>query len=268
MRVFLSDRAPALLLMVASLILAVGFCLPVGGERQSRTQYRRLAGFVGTFETSPTADSAGKGIASPRGETWGLVAQAVRQRYTPVQADALLSRVESFSKGTPKPVSRGHGKARKTATSAPPVSVEASSATTTPAMTAALPVPARAVETAYSVSDRFENDLSKYSLDRSAAQGPITFRLLGLSRNSGRYVLKVAVTNRSDDDFFVRDFVLRDGRDILAAKSYFRLFVEPGRTREGFVVFDRPRNGADVHIALKEDREKGRVVEMPVPYPF
>jgi len=269
MRAFLSAKAPALLLASASAILLAAFCLPVGSERRARTQYLRLAGFVGTFETPQNADSPDKAAASTRGETWGLVAQAVRQRYTPIQANALLSRVESFSKDTDKPAERRNRvKTRRPAASTPGASVMANTATAKPDAAVAPPVAVSAAETPDSVSARYENDLSKYPLDKSAAQGPIVLRLQGLSRNDSRCILKVAVTNRSDEDFFVRDLVVRDGRDILVAKSYVRLFVEPGRTREGFVVFDKPRSGADVHIALKEDREKGRVVELPVPYPF
>lgn len=264
MRAFLSDKAPALLLATASAILAAAFCLPAGGER---TQYQRLVGFVGTFEPSPSADTSGKGAASARGETWGLVAQAVRQKYTPVQADALLSRVESFSKDKPAP-HRSRPQTRKPAAPTPSISVAASTAAVKPDAATPTPIAAPAPETTDSVSARYENDLSKYPLDKSAAQGPIVLRLRGLSLNRDRCILKVAVTNRGDDDFFVRDFGVHDGRDILAAKSFVRLFVEPGRTREGFVVFDKPRTGADVHVVLKEDREKGRVVELPVPYPF
>jgi hypothetical protein len=190
----------------------------------------------------------------------------VRQKYTPVQADALMTRVESFSKDSDKPAQhRNRVKVRKPTA---PTPVAVSTTTAKPDAGAVPPVAAPTPETADSVSARYENDLSKYPLDSIAAQGPIALRLEGLSRNGSRYILKVAVTNRGDDDFFVRDFVVRDGRDILAAKSYVRLFVEPGRTREGFVVFDKPRIGGDVHIALKEDREKGRAVELPVPYPF
>jgi hypothetical protein len=118
------------------------------------------------------------------------------------------------------------------------------------------------------VGEIYENDPSKYALDASAARGSIVLRLRGLSRSGGRYILKVSVTNRGGDDFFVREFALRDGKEIIGSKSLVRLFVEPGRTREGFVVFEKPRTGAAVHVALKEDREKGRVVELPVPYPF
>jgi hypothetical protein len=118
------------------------------------------------------------------------------------------------------------------------------------------------------VGEIYENDPAKYSLDASAAQGTIVLRLRGLSRSGGRYILKVSVTNRGGDDFFVREFSLRDGQEVIGSKSLVRLFVEPGRTREGFVVFEKPRTGAAVHVALKEDKEKGRVVELAVPYPF
>lgn len=265
-----ADRAPALILVAASIILAAGFSLPVGGERASRTQYQRLEGFVGTFSASRAEDSVGKSTAPANGEAWGLVAQAVRQRYTPVQADAILNRVESFGKdkedqGKRVP-RRGRAKTRRPLAVA--ASVAASTVTVRPDAGAILPVAAPVSEAADSVSERYENNLAKYSLAASAAQGSVTLRLLGLSRDGGRCILKVSVTNRGGDDFFVREFVLRDEQGIIDSKSFIRLFVEPGRAREGFVVFEKPRNGAAVHVALKEDREKGRVVELLVPYPF
>ncbi|MDX6769091.1 MAG: hypothetical protein SF051_06125 [Elusimicrobiota bacterium] len=254
------------------MILAVAFTMPIGAERLARTQYQRLEGFVGPFEASKSPDAPAKGATAGGGETWGFVAQAVRQRYTPVEANALLSRVESLTKAqesarnTAERPSRT--KAKKNAAEATPAAVAASTAALKPEAhiqaVAAVPAP----ETADSVGETYENDPAKYSLDASAAQGTVILRLRGLSRAGARYVLKVAVTNRGGDDFFVREFVLRDGQEIIASKSFVRLFVEPGRTREGFVVFEKPRNGAAVHVALKEDREKGRVVELPVPYPF
>lgn len=272
MRASLRDNAPALLLALASAILAVAFSLPIGAERLARTQYQRLEGFVGSFESSKASGAPAQGATADGGETWGLVAQAVRQRYTPVEANALLSRVESLTKAQEparKTAERpSRTKARKNAGEATPTAVAASTAAvkleahTQPV--AAAPAP----ETAESVGEAYENDPAKYSLDASVAQGTIILRLRGLSRAGGRYVLKVAVTNRGGDDFFVREFVLRDGQDVIGCKSLIRLFVEPGRTREGFVVFEKPRNGAAVHVALKEDKEKGRAVELAVPYPF
>lgn len=132
-----------------------------------------------------------------------------------------------------------------------------------------MPTPAQTMaETADFVAEAYENDPAKYPMDRNAAQGAITLSLCGLSRQKNRYILKVSVTNRGEEDFFVKELSMRDGRAALATKSFFRLFVEPGRSREGFVIFDAPRTGADVHVALKEDREKGRVVEFTVPYSF
>ena len=130
-------------------------------------------------------------------------------------------------------------------------------------------VPAKfAAETADHVTESYENDEAKYLLDLSATQGTIMLSLCGLSRKNGRFILKVAVTNRGGEDLFVRELSVRDGLTVRPAKSYFRLFVEPGRSHEGYVVFDPPRSGADIHVALMEDREKGRVVELPVPYSF
>lgn len=274
MRASLRDNAPAFLLVLASAILAVAFSLPIGAERLARTQYQRLEGFVGSFEAAKAPDAPAKGAAGGGAETWGLVAQAVRQRYTPVEANALLSRVESLTKtqGAPRKTAERTARAKtdkKTAQAAvAAAAVAGSSAAVKPEPHAPPIAAAPAPETADSVGEAYENDPAKYSMDASAAQGAVILRLRGLSRAGGRYVLKVAVTNRGGDDFFVREFALRDGQDVIGSKSLVRLFVEPGRTREGFVVFEKPRNGAAVHVALKEDKEKGRVVELAVPYPF
>ena len=269
MRASLSDKAPALLLLLASAILVVAFTMPIGAERRARTQYQRLEGFVGTFQqagpqVSLSTDSAG------RGETWGLVAQAVRQKYTPIEANALLSRVESLSR---KPARderprTGPSKARTPKRPPAPAAVVASTAAAK-AEAQRPPIAAEsAPETFDMMADQYENEPAKYALDASASDGPISLRLRGMSRSGNRFILKVALTNRGGEDFFVRDFTLRDGSDVLGSKSFIRLFVEPGRTREGFVVFEKPRAGAAVHVALKEDREKGRTVEMSVPYLF
>jgi hypothetical protein len=275
MRASLRDKAPALLLVSASAILSVAFSLPIGAERLARTQYQRLEGFVGSFEGGEKAAAAPAATGAPGGgtETWGLVAQAVRQRYTPIEANALLSRVQSLTK-TPEAPGKAaeravEAKARKRAAQAAPAVVAVSSAapkaeTNPQAIAPAAPAP----ETADSVGEAYENDSAKYALDAVAASGPISLRLRGLSRTGGRYILKLAVTNRGGDDFFVREVVLRDGQEVVGSKSFLRLFVEPGRTREGLVVFEKPRTGAVVHVALKEDREKGRLIELAVPYPF
>jgi hypothetical protein len=269
MRASLNDKAPALLLMLASAILVVAFTVPIGAERRARTQYQRLEGFVGTFKQSGPQVSLSTQSAGG-GETWGLVAQAVRQKYTPIEANALLSRVESLSRKSARDERPRTGPAKAAAARrlAAPVAVVASTAAAKAEPQRLSVAPEPAPETFDMVADRYENEPAKYSLEASAADGPVTLRLRGMSRSSNRFILKVAVTNRGGEDFFVRDFTVRDGPDVIGSKSFIRLFVEPGRTREGFVVFEKPRAGAAVHVALKEDREKGRTVGMSVPYPF
>ncbi|MBI2787320.1 MAG: hypothetical protein HYX59_01435 [Elusimicrobia bacterium] len=247
MKASLRDNAPAFLLVLASAILAVAFGLPIGAERLARTQYQRLEGFVGSFDSAKAPDADVKGAPATGTETWGLVAQAVRQRYTPIEANALLSRVESLTKTketTEKAAARSIRQTRKRAVPAAPAAVAASSAPITPQSPAPPPAATPAPETADSMGEIYENDPAKYSLDPSAAQGSIVFRLRGLSRSGGRYILKVSVTNRGADDFFVREFSLRDGQEVIGSKSFVRLFVEPGRTREGFVIFEKPRSSS------------------------
>lgn len=263
----LRAAAPACLLASTSAILTAAFCLPLGRERLlAATPYQRLDAFVGAFEAPKVPASSSKDETSARSETLGLVTQAVRQKFTPVQANALLSRVESLTKERPGQTNAGPRadriKARK-----PAAAAVATSSTTARPEAPSTP-PASVKDTIETVGDRYEDDAAKFPLDKSAAQGAVTLRLCGLSRTGDRYTLKVEVTNRGGEDFFVKDLSVRVAQEDLRSKSYMRLFVEPGRTREGFVVFDKPRAGADVHAALKEDREKGRAVELPVPYPF
>ncbi|MDE2141456.1 MAG: hypothetical protein KGJ84_03455 [Elusimicrobia bacterium] len=116
--------------------------------------------------------------------------------------------------------------------------------------------------------ERFENDPSRYPLDRSLKKDGITLTLEGIARLDRSYVLKVSVTNETGTDFFIKDFAVQAGSVLLASRSDFRILVEPQRQRSGYVVFDKPKPGMAVHIKLKEDGGKNRIVETLVPYPF
>lgn len=118
------------------------------------------------------------------------------------------------------------------------------------------------------VADRFESDESKFPLDRSADAGGVALRLIGLEKLPAMFVLKIAVVNSADADFFVKGFAIEAGKQILSNRSSFRILVEPNRTREGYVLFERPPGGSIVHIKLKEDGGRGRSLEMAIPYPF
>ena len=260
--------APACLLAATSAILTVAFCLPLGRERLlATTPYQHLEGFAGSFDTPKLPASPSNDEASARSETIGLVTQAVRQKYTPVQANALMNRVESLTQAKPS-LTKGASRRDRSKAHRPSAAAVEVATSSVPAKLEAPATPSVALKDSIeTVGDRYEDDAAKFPMDKTIAQGTIAMRLRGLSRSGDRCTLKVEVTNRGEADFFVKELSVQAGQD-LRSKSYIRLFVEPGRTREGFVVFDKPHAGADVHIALKEDREKGRVVELPVPYPF
>ncbi len=117
------------------------------------------------------------------------------------------------------------------------------------------------------IRDAFEAELSKFPLDDKTANAKVLLRLEGLCRWQGHFILKVAVENQTGSDFFVKELSAYDGSAFVTLKSYFRLLVEPGRTRVGYVLFDAAP-GEKVKLTLKEDRENGRVLEVPVRYPF
>lgn len=116
--------------------------------------------------------------------------------------------------------------------------------------------------------DGFESDPSRYPLDRTVRSDGVALTLEGLQRREKLFVLKVAVANGTDADFFIKDFTVRAGATVLGSRSLFRILVEPQRVREGYVVFEKPQAGAVVQIKLKEDGGKGRSIESGVPYRF
>jgi hypothetical protein len=116
--------------------------------------------------------------------------------------------------------------------------------------------------------DGFESDPSKYPLERTVRTDGVALTLEGLQRREKLVVLKVAISNGNDADFFIKDFTVRAGATILGSRSLFRILVEPQRVREGYVVFEKPPSGAAVQIKLKEDGGKGRSLESGVPYRF
>lgn len=265
-----------LMLALTSVILMVTFGLPVGSERRRfQTRYQALSGFVGVFEVRPSSStaSASMPVEPPHPAEVVPSPAAARSPHTKARPSRRNRRVKPESGLKDAPSHRWPHLVTAQTPSAIEPGIEKSSVTlssgTITERAAPAAAPARsATETADFVAESYENDPAKYPMDRSAAQGPIGLNLCGLSRQKNRYILKVVVANRADEDFFVKELSVRDGRTSLTAKSFFRLFVEPGRSREGFVVFDAPHGGADVHVALKEDREKGRVVELSVPYSF
>jgi hypothetical protein len=264
------ENAPALLLLLATAIMAVTFSLPVWGERRrSQTRYQSFSGFIGVFEVRQDSASARSTTSAEPPQT----KIAPRGLDNKPAGGSNSRRKTGRAKLNPAiKIAPSHDWPHLVSAQTPTAivsSVDKSTVTASTNTAASLDAPAKpAAETADYVAESYENDQAKYLMDRSVAQGPTTLSLCGLSRHKGRAFLKVSVTNNGSEDFFVKELSVRDGRTALAAKSFFRLFVEPGRTREGFIVFDVPRAGADVHVALREDREKGRVVELPVPYSF
>ena len=158
---------------------------------------------------------------------------------------------------------------------ASPIPVSPPAAASTPAQEAkaeTAPAPSATVASQdlnlENIAQKFENDPSKFPLDRSRKSEGITLTLLAVGRLDRLFVLKVAVANETDADFFVKGFSVQAGADDLGSRSSFRILVEPRRTRTGYVLFGQPQPGAAVKIKLKEDGGKGLAVEMPVPYPF
>lgn len=254
----LRDKAPAALLIIASAILTAAFALPVGPERRMGTSYQRLEGWVGAFN-KPAARSAPE---SPSPTSVAASAQAASRSAGLPSSDEQTAAIGGAAAPARKRSRAKRGEDAKVASNV--VSSSAPAKIAPPVFI----TPAAPIETADNVADDYEGNAAKYPLDGESVREPVTLRLRGISRSAGRFILKVAVSNRGREDFFVKELSIRDGHEILESRFFMRLFVEPGRTREGYVVFSKPRNGASIHVALKEDRENGRSLDVAVRYPF
>ena len=248
-----------------TLVLSIGFLTPIGSERMGGTAYQRFDNVLVRFmdvEVSSGASAA----SQPPAERSPLALLAAASPVRPTST--------ATPKRAPKPSRSARGSAPRPMHPSVPEPVVLVSSAPSPIEGIPQPIAPRQPQLvpmeSYSadlIRDAFEAEPSKLLLDTKASGDKVLLRLVGICRWQGHYIVKVSVTNQTAADFFIKELSAYAGPEFITLKSYFRLFVEPGRTREGHIVFD-PQPGAKVKVTLKEDREKGRVIEAPVPYPF
>jgi hypothetical protein len=244
----------------ATAVLGIAFAIP--GGRRAATAYEPLTGKAWVLN-----GAALEAVASS--STISAVNASTEPAHLPVAATpAPLAQILE----TPKKPRRIASSRPAQAPSAPlPPVLAKSDVTSSSAPVIAAPPAASADVPQYAlenVADRYEADESKYRLDRIATNAGVTLSLIGLERVEKAFVLKVAVANTSAVDFFVKGFVITATDQELGSHAIFRLMVESGRTREGYVMFSKPQTGAVVHIKLQEDGGKGRAFDTAIPYPF
>jgi len=260
--------------------LCAGFAVPIGRERGYGTTYARFAGLTVRFTPpAPASGSNGPAATAAALETGAPDAVAsLAGSATPAGAGARASRSEPS-----RPSRAGRKHPRKAVASLADAGIALSTPTAVPRpdqtpiaapspleglpQAAPRPAAAPADDSPEALRDAFEGDPSKFPLDAKTWAEGVFLRLAGLCKVKAGYIVKVSVTNRSGADFFVQELGAYSGEDLVSIRSHIRLFVEPGRTRDGYLVV-APPPGAQVKIKLKEDREKGRVLEVPVRYPF
>jgi len=118
------------------------------------------------------------------------------------------------------------------------------------------------------VMDYYETDQSKFALSQETSSENVSLRFLGIEKRQGFYVLKVAVDNSSDSDFFIDHFAVLNNGVPLESRTLFRVLVEAGNAREGYLLFKPPLKGMSVHIVLEEDGGKSRRLSLPLALPF
>lgn len=254
------------------MVLCAGFAVPIGPERGYGTTYARLAGLSARF--GPAGPVAGapaletgprEGAAPPASSPEPLAAGRVSGSGAPRPAKG---RRKHRGKGAAALADIGVATSTRTAVPQPDQTPPAGPSPLDGLPQAAPRPPAVPVDDSpEALREMFEADPSKFPLDAKAWAEGVFLRLAGLCKVKSGYIVKVAVTNRSSADFFIQELGAYNGEDMVSVRSHIRLFVEPGRTRDGYVVV-APPPGAQVKIKLKEDREKGRVLEVPVRYPF
>lgn len=247
----------ALLAGGISLALGIFFWFPVGPRSVSLMPPVTLQGKTWAFY-APTPPQAAALLAPPAEMSERKIRPSKGRRPGKTSIPAVVppptEEVKSEPKESPNPTS-------------PPEVKEV------PLMAVAAVVPPGTLDplqqyTMQDLIDGFESDPSRYPLDRTVKSDGMALTLEGLQRREKVFVLKVAVANSTEGDFYIKEFAVRAGATILGSRSLFRILVEPRRVREGYVVFEKPLPGAAVKIKLEEDGGKGRAVETAVPYRF
>jgi len=233
------------------LVLCLGFWTPIGRERLGGTAYQSFDSLLVSFMDAGVSSAPLVAVPAPSWETMQSPAKSgsrTSKRHRPAE-------VRPTGPSAPEPA---------VAVSSAPSPIEGLPQPALPRKDESVPLEAYSADL---IRDAFEGEASKLLLDGKAAGDKVLLRVAGICRWQGRYIAKVTVTNRTGEDFFIKELSAYAGPDYVTLRSYFRLFVEPGRTREGHVVFEA-KAGAKVKITLKEDRERGRVIDAPVQYPF
>ncbi len=256
-----------LLAPLSTLILAGTFL--AGSGQTSKTAYEAISGKAWSMrqpETAITPTTPAVAVSSvvvvtapvapPAPPHAARAAKTLARRHRREAARVLVNAARPVSAEV-HPASASVAPSTATALAAPAAPGPAARPSSTP--------PDYALE---DIADRFENDESKFPLDRSTDAGGVALRLVGLEKLPTMYVLKLAVVNTTATDFFVKTFTVAAGGQFLSSRPIFRILVEPQRTREGYVLFEKPLAGASVRVNLKEDGGKGRSLEMAIPYPF
>lgn len=258
---FRNNRLRLYLKAAATLALAAAFVLPTRAERRSKTAYKPMAGAAAYFTVN--ASSA----AGPADRHQGrAVERAIRLKFSPYQANALLQAIEAMghapTKTSPRPAWRGHAKKEALKTPAPPqVSYK------NPMDAPPQEIDGPELSTLEKVQDWFEPQGHKFILDQTASLRGITLRLVALCWMPRKFVVKVSVVNESQEDFFIKNIMAKENSRE-TGEYFIRLFVESGKTIDGYMVFNRPLSGGKVDVVLKEDRAAGRVLSAPLEYPF
>ena len=114
----------------------------------------------------------------------------------------------------------------------------------------------------------FEDDLSKYPLKKSETQEGVSLRLIALENLDKMFIVKIAVDNRTGEDFFVKGFEAKAGGLRLEERSLFGVLVEARKNREGYILLAKPKKGARICLELKEDGGKRRAIKIYMDCPL
>lgn len=247
--------------------LSMGFGLPFGKERLYKTTYAGLSGLKTTLSSLARPSAPSSPVETAKSPEPAKAPDPAANK--PSQGSAVRQTAAQPRRPRLRPAAREALVLVSTSTVPQPDRDGLAGSSPLEGTLEPMPKPSHAklADSPEAVREAYEADASKFPLDADRDVGGVALRLVGLCRVQDKYIIKAAVSNRGDSDFFVKELAVYAGEDAVPQKPYVRLFVEPGRTVEGHVVFSPP-SGAQVKIKLKEDKEKGRVLEVPVRYPF
>ncbi len=127
-----------------------------------------------------------------------------------------------------------------------------------------------AVITLEDVITAIDNDTARYVTDIHKARSDISVEISAISSWEDKIALKFEISNSKESrkDFFPGKAMLTQDSLFVKCADFLPLFVSPGKTKAGALVFDKPAKAQNLVFIITESGKPGNYLSLIIPYRF